>query len=111
MAKTETYDAQAEYMKDIAQKAGPRNVPANLMSRIRAASLSQLVAGAEDSSMISGLSGSLLQWNSFSKLEKIERIAGLELGEVKALMSNEDDDDVLVVLLNRKREIEKQRKE
>lgn len=110
MSKTEVYDAQAEYLRDNRDRGGPRNVPANVMSRVRAASISQLMTGQDDSLMIQGVTGSLLQWDSFTKLEKIEKIADLELGEVRALMSAEEDDEVLVVLLNRKKEIDKQQK-
>lgn len=109
--ETVIYDAQAGYMANTKENAGPRNVPANLMSKIRATSLSQLVAGQEEAALINGLSGSLLQWNSYTKLEKIEKIAELGMGEIKALLASEDDNEVLLIMLNRKKEIEKQRKE
>lgn len=112
MPKTEMYDAQGEYLKQNKIDAGPRNVPAHLMTKIRAASLNNLVSTgpAEDSAMLQGLTGHLLQWDAFTKMEKLEKIAMLSLGEVKALMSNEDDNEVLMILLGRKKEIEKQQK-
>lgn len=111
--KPQIYDAQAEYMEDVRKNAGPRNVPAHLMSRIRAANLGALQAGIsspEDAAIMATLSGNLLQWDSCSKLEKIEKVAMLELGEVRALLANENDNEVLLILLNRKKEIELQQK-
>lgn len=105
MAKPDSYDAQSEYMRSIKESQGPRNVPAAVMSRLRAASIQQL-SSPQDSMNLSGLSGSLLQWDSFTKLEKIEKIAELNMGEVRALLSNENDNELLGIMLARKKELE-----
>ena len=104
MAKTEIYDAQGEHMRVVKATSGPRNVPAHMMARLRAAGLQQLM-GTEESPDFSVVSSAVLRWPDLPKGEKLAKVPDLEAGEVKALLATEDDDEILKQLLNRKRQI------
>jgi hypothetical protein len=108
--KAVIYDAAGEYAKIQRSQTGPRNVPAHIMAQTRGAAINQLIGNpATQAAMSPGFSGDIAKWNTFTREQKLDKIADTDNPEtIKAAMIMEEDNDMLQILLDQKIALEKE---
>lgn len=102
-AKPTSYEATTEYLKELRRTAGPKNVPASVMAKMRGAALLDLLGEPSTrAASAPGYSAKISKWNTYAKDQRMELVATMEtVDEVRAAMIMEEDREILRFMIDK----------